>query len=240
MNTEGAVRLAAYFRAPSRVGTRPDDIAGESIRRARHIIGAIHMVTGGVLDTGRNAWIPNRRVGLGEDAGHPARQVSGGPASSGARTASDNIMWSTARHGDDGNIVWGTPATIRTSCGAPGTIPATATSSGAPRATQRRQHSVGHRGTIGRQHRWGDRGRRRQHRLGHRMSTPTGTSCGNGDEGRQIVWGTATTTTGTSCGAPTAAAPTADNVVWGCVRPSTATSCGGTADDDANIVWGTG
>src|SRR5205085_2569465 len=80
----GAVTLAAYYAYGQGYALTPDP------SWSRRIIWGNEMLTGGVIDPRKNAWLP------GVEWGYAKTQGDDG----------DNIVWGTSDDGD--NIVWGT------------------------------------------------------------------------------------------------------------------------------------
>jgi len=97
LNARGALRMARFFAHPLRgLGAPVDNIAGQPIAWARHLIWGNYRITGGVPLPGRNAWATN--VVWGET------HTPGGALVVWGATNPDNVVWGELT-GD--NVVWG-------------------------------------------------------------------------------------------------------------------------------------
>jgi serine protease AprX len=96
MNSLGAVTLASFYAHPNPGSTLPIDPSWSG-----HIIWGNHMLSGGILDPGGNAWMPGVEWGWAKTQGDDGDNIVWGTSDDG-----DNIVWGTADDFD--NIVWGT------------------------------------------------------------------------------------------------------------------------------------
>ena len=107
LNSEGAVTLAAFYAHAVPGTTLPVDDSW-----SQHIIWGNHMLSGGVLDPGANAWVPGIEWGWVKTLGDDGDNIVWGTSDDndnivwGTSDDNDNIVWGTGD--DDDNIVWGT------------------------------------------------------------------------------------------------------------------------------------
>ena len=97
LNAKGAVRLARFFAAPQTASaTCATPSRASASTGPATSSGATTCITGGVPLPGSNAWATNQTWGA-------VKTQTGQPVVWGARQDDDNIVWSVD---DDGNIVW--------------------------------------------------------------------------------------------------------------------------------------
>jgi serine protease AprX len=99
LNSLGAVRLAAYYRAPI-VGDRMPTQRVWS----RHILWGNHLLSNGFIKPTANAWANNIVWGSARTLGDAGDNIVWGSVASDG----DNIVWGSTAEGD--NIVWGAMA----------------------------------------------------------------------------------------------------------------------------------
>jgi serine protease AprX len=109
LNSQGAVRLARYFKSPTATFPETSDlIAGAEVHWAEHIIWGNFRISGGMPLPGSNAWSFHQPWGaLATFDGHSVIFGAADDANIVWSTDEDNnIVWSTSD--EDGNIVWST------------------------------------------------------------------------------------------------------------------------------------
>jgi subtilisin family serine protease len=97
INAAGAVALARFYASPEPGASLPIDPSW-----SQHIIWGNHLLSGGVLDPGANAWMPGVEWGWAYTQGKTGEFVVWG---SGCDEDCENIVWGVGD--DEENIVWG-------------------------------------------------------------------------------------------------------------------------------------
>jgi serine protease AprX len=252
MNTLGAVSLAKFY-AQAEPGLV---ISGQDW--SRQIVWGNHLLSGGVLDPGANAWMPGVEWGWVKTQGEHGDNIVWGTSCSGE---CDNIAWGT--HGDD-NIVWGTSSDDNIVWGTRGDdniVWGTRGDDNIVWGTHRGDDNIVW-GTSGDNIVWGTSsddnivsGKRGDDNIVWGTHGDDNIVWGtHGDD--NIVWGTraddnivwGTDCGGVDCDNVTWGARDDDNIVWGTAGDSDNIVWGTRGDDnivwgtrgDDNIVWGTG